>query len=140
MSDLAHILPLIPQRPPFVMIDELLHWDQKSARSCLLVSRDNILVEHGRLSEAGLLENIAQTAAAGIGARSLMEDQPAPVGYIGAIQNLEIFELPAINEEIKTEISIKNQIFNVTVIEGTVRNQDKVLARCDMKIFISNLQ
>jgi predicted hotdog family 3-hydroxylacyl-ACP dehydratase len=139
MSDLDNILPLIPQRPPFVMIDKLLHSDQKSTRSGLTVRKENIFVENGRLSEPGLLENIAQTAAAGMGAQSIMDSQPAPVGYIGAIQNVEIFELPALNEEIKTEISIKNQIFNVAVIEGTIQCQDRLIARCDMKIFISNL-
>jgi predicted hotdog family 3-hydroxylacyl-ACP dehydratase len=140
MTDHDNILQFIPQRAPFVMIDRLSGWDQKTCCTTLKVTEGNIFLENGLLTEPGILENIAQTAAAAMGYGSQKENRGVPVGYIGAIQNLEIFDLPKKNDEIKTEITIKNQIFNVTVIEGVVQCQDKILARCNMKIFISNQQ
>ena len=58
-------------------------------------------------------------------------------GYIGDIKNLEIKALPKINDELETEISVENQIFEVTIIRGSVQCRKKLLAECEMKIFIS---
>ena len=132
------ILQFIPQRSPFVMVDQLLHTDEHSARSIFQVRPENIFIEDGELAEPALIENIAQTAAARIGYICQQEKRPVPPGYIGAVQNLEIMALPKINDKIETEISIKNQIFDVTIISGTIRCNDVEIARCDMKIFISN--
>ncbi|HTS43761.1 MAG TPA: hypothetical protein VMH01_05150 [Puia sp.] len=139
-DDHVDILALIPQRPPMVMVDKLLYSDEKISRSVLQIREGNIFVENSALSEAGLVENIAQTAAARIGYISMLEKKPAPLGYIGAVQHLEIKSLPKINEEIKTEITIKNEIFNVTVICGEVSCNEKPIAQCEMKIFITNQQ
>jgi predicted hotdog family 3-hydroxylacyl-ACP dehydratase len=131
-----NIFSLIPQRPPFVMIDALTYVDEKTGRSTLQVKGDNIFVEKGLLTEPALMENIAQTAAARIGYICQAENRPVPLGYIGAIQNLEITALPKINDTLETEIIIKNQIFEVTVISGRVQCNETVLVTCEMKIFI----
>lgn len=133
-----HIQPLIPQRKPFVMIDALLYSDEKVTRTGFQVKKENIFVVDGFFREAGLLENIAQTAAARVGYIVQKENKPAPMGYIGAVKNFEVFELPAINQELETEITITNQIFDITVITGTVTCNEKIIAQCEMKIFITN--
>ncbi|MEO8117090.1 MAG: hypothetical protein ABI653_05520 [Bacteroidota bacterium] len=63
----TNILKLIPQRPPFVMVDHLINADEKTAETSFLILPENLLVENGFLSEAGLMENMAQTAAAKAG-------------------------------------------------------------------------
>jgi predicted hotdog family 3-hydroxylacyl-ACP dehydratase len=131
------ILLLIPQRPPFVMVDKLLSSDENSTQTAFCVNEENVLVVEGKFSEAGLMENIAQTAAARAGYIAMMENKPVAVGYIGAIKNLEIFDLPKINDELVTEVKIENQVFDVTVISGTVRRNDIVMAQCEMNIFNS---
>ena len=133
-----HIQPLIPQRKPFVMIDALLHSDEKSTKTAFQVRPENIFVVDGLFREPGLLENIAQTAAAGVGYVVQKEKRPAPVGYIGAVRNFEVFDLPAVNVELESEITVTNQIFDITVITGLIRCNEKLVARCEMKIFISN--
>ena len=133
-----NILSFIPQRPPFVMVDEILFSDEKITRSRFLIKADNIFVENGYLKEPGLVENIAQTAAARAGYISKLENKPVSIGYIGAIKNLVINGFPKISEEIITEITIENQIFDVSLISGKIRYNDLVLAQCEMKIFITN--
>lgn len=133
-----HIQPLIPQRKPFVMIDALLHSDERVTRTTFQVRQENIFVVDGLFREAGLLENIAQTAAARVGYIVQKEKRPAPMGYIGAVKNFEVFDLPRVNEELETEIIITNQIFDITVITGMVTCNEKLIARCEMKIFITN--
>ncbi|MHA4810357.1 3-hydroxyacyl-ACP dehydratase [Flavitalea flava] len=130
------MLSLIPQRPPFVMIDQLLYSDGKMARTAFRVPEENIFVEDGLFREPGLMENMAQTAAAGAGSISRIENKPVQVGYIGAVKNLQISGLPKINDELITEIRIEEQIFNATVISGKVWCNGVILAQCEMKIFI----
>jgi len=138
MTDSAiDTISLIPQRPPFVMIGSLLYNDEKVTRTTYRVSQQNIFVEHGLFREPGLLENIAQTAAARAGYIAALKDKPVLVGYIGAVKNFEVFSLPAVNDELETEITVGNQIFDVTVVRGTVKCAGKLLAQCEMKIFIS---
>ena len=138
MSETQNIESFIPQRPPFVMIGDILYSDEKITRSSFLVKDDNIFVENGYLKEPALVENIAQTAAARAGYISKAENKPVSLGYIGAIKNLSITGLPKINDEIITEITIENQIFDVSVISGKISCNGQVLAQCEMKIFITN--
>lgn len=133
-----HIQPLIPQRKPFVMIDALLHSDDRITKTTFQVKHENIFVVDGFFREAGLLENIAQTAAARVGYIVQKEKKPAPMGYIAAVKNFEVFDLPRVNEELETEITITNQIFDITVITGMITCNAKLIARCEMKIFITN--
>jgi hypothetical protein len=60
-------LALIPQKPPFVMIDALLFSDEKRTVSSFKIPEKNIFVKEGLFLEPGLVENIAQTAAARAG-------------------------------------------------------------------------
>lgn len=138
MDDLStDITTLIPQRPPFVMIDRLTTCDETVASTALLVKDDNIFVEDGRLTEPGLVENIAQTAAARAGYVATSGNKPVQLGYIGAIKNLVIHSLPLVNDELATEISIVNQVFDVTFIQGKISCNNALLATCEMKIFIA---
>jgi predicted hotdog family 3-hydroxylacyl-ACP dehydratase len=132
-----YIESIIPQRPPFVMIDELIYSDEKCSRTRFRVRAENIFIENGCLSEAGLLENIAQTAAARAGFTAHNENKPVRLGYIGAVKNFEVFGLPVIADTLETEIVISNQVFNVIVINGTINCNNRLLAICEMKIFIN---
>jgi predicted hotdog family 3-hydroxylacyl-ACP dehydratase len=127
------ILDLIPQRPPFVLVDAFVAEEDYSV---FRVPEDHVLVRDGFLSEAGLVENIAQTAAARAGFLCLSEGKPVPLGYIGAVQHLDVAGLPAVSQEIRTTIEVKHQVFNSTSVRGTAYAGDQVLATCDMKIFI----
>lgn len=133
----TNILPFIPQRPPFVMIDELVACDEQGAKTNFRATSDNLFTRNGTLTEPAIVENIAQTAAARIGYICHTEDKPVPIGYIAAVQNLRIETLPATGDILETEITIKNQVLNVTIISGNTRVKDKLVASCEMKIFIS---
>jgi 3-hydroxymyristoyl/3-hydroxydecanoyl-(acyl carrier protein) dehydratase len=129
------IIPLIPQKPPFVMVGKLLYTDEIEARSSFLIEEGNVFVRDGYFQEAGLLENMAQTAALGAGYQAKRENRPVVSGYIAAINNLEIFGLPRTGDELITEVKIENHIFNVTVISGKVWNNGEVIASGEMKLF-----
>lgn len=132
------ILTLIPQRAPFVMVGALTHYDEIITRTNFTILPDNIFVENDKFTEPGLVENIAQTAAARAGYVARSSNKPVLVGYIGAIKNLEIISLPDIYDELFTEVTVVNQIFDVTVVNGKIWCNDVLIAQCEMKIFIAN--
>lgn len=131
-----NILPLIPQRPPFVMVSKLLSIDGNKTRSSINIEENNVFVKNNLFQEAGLLENMAQTAALGIGYTAHTVNKPVAHGYIGSVKNLEIFSLPGVNDKLITETEIENKILNVTVISGKVWCNKVLLAQCEMKIFM----
>jgi predicted hotdog family 3-hydroxylacyl-ACP dehydratase len=127
---------LIPQQPPFVMIDELLRSDETLTRTGFRVAEENVLVCNGQFTEAGLLENIAQTAAACAGFKAGIENKPVQVGYIGAVTNFEVFALPGIGEKIITEVQVDEIVFDVSIISGKVWRNEELIAQCQMKVFL----
>ena len=133
-----NIETLLPQKKPFLLIDSLIESNDESTQSCFLIQVDNLFVEHNSFREAGLVENIAQTVAARAGYISVQNNKPVLLGYIGSIKNLEIHHLPLVGEKLITEVKILNQIFNVTIIEGKVFSGNRLIANCEMKIFINN--
>ncbi len=135
--DELDISSLIPQKPPFVMVDELLFSDDNITRTKFVVPADNIFVINGEFSEAGLMENMAQTAAAGSGNMARIENRPVATGYIGQVKNFEVFALPKAGDELLTEIKIEVQVFDAGIVSGRIWCEDKLLAQCEMKIFIN---
>lgn len=129
------ITKYIPQRAPMVMIHDLVEATEECAITELKITSENIFVQHGVLAEPGLVENIAQTAAVQVGYVCVQKNIPVPIGYIAAVKDLTFFNLPAVNTTIKTTVKVKNQVLDITLIEGEVEQNDEVLCRCEMRIF-----
>ncbi len=138
LSSEEKILRLIPQRPPFVLVDSIYEHTEDQILSGFTVPEKHVLVnEKGELSESGMIEHFAQTIALHQGYNFFKKDEPAPVGYIGSIKNIDITELPKIGEEIRTRIKILNQILGVTMVSGEVFLNGKVIASGEMRTIIA---
>lgn len=92
------IIDLIPQREPIVMVDKFVGITNGISETQLTIKNDNIFVENDCFTEFGLIEHIAQSAAARVGYICRNENKPISIGYIGAISNMEIVFLPKIND------------------------------------------
>ncbi len=134
------VLLLIPQRPPFVMISGLLATDERITRTCLYIDVNNVLVDDGYFTEAGLIENVAQTAAARAGCQARAENRAVDAGYISAVKNLRVFGLPQAGQELITEIEVQDQVFTTTLIIGRVWCSGQLVMSCEMSIFIGKPQ
>jgi len=131
------IRELIPQRDPIVMIDALIFSDETRTVSSFEVDKNNIFVSDGYLSESGMIENIAQTAAARVGYIAMQRSAAIPIGFIAGIKDLKIYSLPKISSVLITEIVIENTVMGMTIISGKTVCEDKILVTCEMKIFIN---
>jgi predicted hotdog family 3-hydroxylacyl-ACP dehydratase len=136
MTPSENITAFLPQRPPFIMISKLLYVEDKKTVTGYIVAEDNILVEDGIFTEAGLLENMAQTAAAGAGYKATIEYKPVLNGYIGMVKNFLLFGLPKANDILKTEVTETSRFFMMQTIQGKIWCGEKLLAQCEMKIFL----
>lgn len=126
----------IPQRPPIVMIDRIVEISESKVVCQFQVKNDNIFVTEGELHEPGIIENIAQTIAAGAGYRAKARNEKVKLGYIAAIKNLNIYTRPSAGNILSTSIEIINEVFSVTIVQGVVFCGSTRIADCEMRIFI----
>ena len=136
METVTPITDFIPQRPPMVMIDKLVSGESDSAVSSFLIKADNIFVEDGKFTEPGLVENIAQTAAAMVGRHCAQHKIPVPIGFIAAVKDLKINFTPPLGSTISTKVKVTNTVMDITIVEGVVELADEVICSCEMKILI----
>jgi predicted hotdog family 3-hydroxylacyl-ACP dehydratase len=122
------------------MIDTIFEVTETTSSTGLTIEPTNIFVEDGSFREAGLMEHIAQSAAAGLGYRCKQQGKAVPLGFIAALKKLTIHKLPRINEAIKTEIKIINQVFNTTIVLAETISDNQKIADCEMRIFVNENQ
>lgn len=135
-----NILDLLPQRPPFVMVDRLVWCDQSVTRTELLVREENLFCDGGQLSTAGICENMAQTCAARLGYLSLESGEPVRLGFIGSITNMEVYKRPQAGQVITTEIDVIEEVFNITLVHAKVLYNNELVAESNLKIALAEEQ
>lgn len=133
------ILELIPQRPPFIMIDRLICFNPIVTTSELEIKEDNIFFFENSLSSAGLVENIAQTCAARIGYINKLQQESVKLGFIGAIRNLHVYRTPKKGEIITTTITVKEEIFKMTLVDAVIKVGKETIVSTEMKIALSDI-
>ena len=131
------ILTLIPQRRPFVMIDRLLTFDEIESSTDFVIKEDNIFCKDGFFLETGIMENIAQTCAARIGYININNNESVKIGVIGSIKDLVITKLPEVGATLVTKVKVLSEVFAITLVEAEVYDNDKLIAKCEMKISLT---
>lgn len=129
---------LIPQKFPFVMVDKLIKFKENEIVVGLLVPESNIFVNETVFQESGLIEHMAQSVALYTGYQFYLKQQPAPVGYIGSIKSIEINQLPKINEEIETTVTVLQEFMGVTLVDISSRLNGIEIAKGQMKTVLAN--
>jgi predicted hotdog family 3-hydroxylacyl-ACP dehydratase len=138
------ILQLIPQRRPMVMIDCLVSCDDLQVVSQLTILPDNLFLDENGMTASGLMETMAQTAAARTG--WLIQNQPGlenkkvPVGVIGSIKNFRLYFQPETGSVLETTVTIEHEVMLATVVKGKVVSNGKLAAESEMQIFLTENQ
>ena len=132
------IQEFIPQRPPIVMIDQVIEISESKVVCQFQVKKDNLFIDNGKLIVPGIIENMAQTIAAGAGYRAKAKNEKVKLGYIAAIKNLNIYALPSVGDSLTTRVQIVNQVFSVTIVQAEVIAGSKSIADCEMRVYIDN--
>lgn len=127
---------LIPQRRPIVMVDRLERIEEGVSTTTLEIRPGNLFVEEGRMTECGLVEHVAQSAAARIGYLFRQKGERVPIGYIGSVNHFRLERLPEVGERLTTSIRVLQEVFQVSLIEAEVRSGEELIATTRMKIFL----
>ncbi len=130
------VIRFVPQRAPMLMFDSLEEADDHHAVSTLRITGRNLFCKDSFFSVPGIIENIAQTAAAHNGCLALHSGSAVRKGYIAVVKNLVIHRLPAAGEMLKTEIHIKHEVMDYVIVEGRVQAAGERVADCELRIFI----
>jgi 3-hydroxymyristoyl/3-hydroxydecanoyl-(acyl carrier protein) dehydratase len=148
-----NILDLLPQRPPFIMVDKLTYYDGISAKTVFTVRADNLFCKDGVMEEAGLVENIAQTCAARTGFKQRLDGcnsggggdavpeqkfDKVKIGVIAMIHTLEMKRRPLVGEVLETSMVIEEEYFSTTLVRSEVKLGDETIATCRMKLFLTD--
>lgn len=138
ITDANFIQTLIPQKPPFVMVDKLFYFSEKKIISGLTITNNNLFSKNDTFESPGLIENMAQTVALHTGYQFYLKKEDAPIGYIGAIKKVEIDSLPAIGQELMTTVTILHDIMGVTLVSATVECEGAIIASSEMKTVLAS--
>lgn len=132
-------LELIPQRPPMVLVDRFEGIDAEGVSTTgYTVVPAGLFVAGGRMSECGIIEHMAQSAAARIGWCCRAEGRPVPVGFIGAVSRLELHDLPRTGAHLRTRLRIVQEIGPLSLAEVRTEADGRPLAEGNLKIYLQS--
>ena len=131
MSDILHI---IPQRPPFVFVDEVSFADEQRAEICYTITEDCPLVNNRQLPLAGVLEHVAQSCAARIGYLQSTQNEPIRIGYIGAVKKIELKRIPIVGERLLTKVMLLENVLDISLLQCDTFIEGELIAQTTLKL------
>ena len=138
ITDKDFIGKLIPQKAPFVMVDKLLHFEERKVVAGLTISEKNIFTQNNKFTAPGLIEHMAQSVALYTGYQFFLKKEEPPIGYIGAIKKAEILKLPSVGKELVTTVLILHDIMGVTLVTAETECDGIIIASSEMKTVLAN--
>src|SRR5690606_4059289 len=106
-----------------------------------------IFIEDNCLSEAGLIENAAQTCSS-ISGQYYFDDTPPNkdqnnpnvIGFISSIKKITLHKLPAVGTQIKTEAFLISQVqmpdYSIYTLKVITSNLDTLFLEGEMNVFL----
>ncbi|MDR2970702.1 MAG: pseudouridylate synthase [Bacteroidales bacterium] len=128
---------LLPQREPFLFVDKIIdfNYETYACKTAFLITENCLLVEDNRLTEAGLLENIAQSCATQIGfVNKYILKKDIQIGFIGAVKNVKITTFAPVGKTLETHIEIVTEFADMKIANCTVCVGTQIIAEGELKI------
>jgi 3-hydroxymyristoyl/3-hydroxydecanoyl-(acyl carrier protein) dehydratase len=132
-----NITDLLPQLPPFVFVDKLIdfNYETYACKTSFLIQENTLLTEHGQLTEAGVLEHIAQTCAVQIGfVNKYILKKDIQIGFIGAVKNVKITNFARLGNQLETTIEILTEFADMKIAYCKVYVENQIIAEGELKI------
>jgi predicted hotdog family 3-hydroxylacyl-ACP dehydratase len=128
---------LLPQKYPFVMVDQMYSYTETSLVSGFKIQNDNIFFDNDTFLEAGLIEHMAQSVALHTGYQFFLKNEIAPTGYIGSIKEIAIKKLPKINDTIQSTVTILQEFAGITLVDIVTYLNNEEIANGQMKTVLA---
>lgn len=138
----VNIQQLLPHREPFILISDLISVEDEHTISQFKITEQHVLVDNGYLSEGGIIENMAQTAAAGLAyldqGYKRNPDKEPNIGYIGQIKGFKLYDLPRVGSTIETKTTKIHQIMNAHIVQSEVYLEEQLIAEAEVRVFVQS--
>jgi hypothetical protein len=128
------------------MVDLILNIEANFVETVFLIKEDNIFVDNDVFIEAGLIENTAQTCSAIVGKKYFFNENGTEnediniIGFISAIKNLKIHELPKAYDTIITRANLVSKFdggdYTLCTMSCESFLGEKILLECEINLFI----
>lgn len=135
--DKNSVANLIPQKFPFVMVDQMHDFTETSLLSGFNIPKEAIFIQNNTFLEAGLIEHMAQSVALHTGYQFFLKNEKAPTGYIGSIKEIEILTLPKVNDTIFSTVTILQEFAGITLVDIVTTLNNKTIAKGQMKTVLA---
>lgn len=132
------ILRLIPQRNPFVMVDEFEERDADNAQTALVVDpRNYFILPDGTMAETGLIEHAAQSCSALAGYQVLNDENAGPpIGILAEVKHFTCHRRPKCGEKICTTVSYGLTFGKMKIARGVSTVDSEPIAEVELKIYM----
>ncbi|MCQ2142788.1 MAG: pseudouridylate synthase [Bacteroidales bacterium] len=133
LSDIP-VTELLPQRPPFLLVDNLLEYEDPVTVTSFTVREGGVFVVDGEMLSAGLMENMAQSSALRIGyINKYIRHCAVKIGYIGNVRNFKVLRTPKVGETLRTKITTVSEVFGITLVNAEIWCGDEMIASASLK-------
>lgn len=137
LVDKDQIAQYLPQSPPFIMVDQLLEASPKRISTRFWVRKDNVFVEEGRLREFALIENLAQSSAAGLAFHRMSSGEISMTnieGFLVGLTQIHCFQLPEVNNCLDTVLEPLHTFGNLIQLWGQISVGQQVVLEGKIKL------
>lgn len=131
------------------MVDKLLTLNDDVTETEFLIKTGNVFLDNNFFQESGLIENIAQTCSIIVGSSyfsnegGLEENNSDVIGFISTIKTIDIYELPALGDNIISKGILVSRFdsgsYSICTMKGEIRNLNKLILECKLNLFIKKI-
>ena len=132
----SKIEQLLPHRPPMIMIDSIVQFDEDSATATKTFTSGEYGVIKGDILESLLIESLAQTVAALHGHHARQFGGQTPQGMLVGVNNFEFYNKVKLDEKIELTVKITKCLGPFRLASGQIKQGSTLIAQGGVKFYI----
>jgi predicted hotdog family 3-hydroxylacyl-ACP dehydratase len=128
---------LLSHRAPMRFVDALTECTETTAVATATFSAEHFAVVDGKVLETALVECVAQTVAAALGARAHAAGKNGAVtpGMLIAVTNFRIEARPAAGKVLRIAVSERKRLGPMLMISGVITSEGTPIATGDLTLY-----
>ena len=141
--DIKHFLP---HQAPMLMVDNYVAIDNQCVEAIFKIKKDNIFVQNNIFTEAGLIENAAQTCSSIVGQSYFIDENNQEIkdvvviGFISAIKSIKIHNLPKVGDTLTTKAVLLSKFitddYSLCTLSCQTFHKEKLLLEGEINLFL----
>ena len=133
---LPDLVQLLPHRPPMLLLDELVEANATSAVAHVAITEKSLFLVDGGVPAIVMIEYMAQTIAAYVGMRDVVEGRPVQVGFLVACRQAS-FDVDQVvpGDELRVEARLQWSSDKVGQFECNVQRQGAQIAQATVSVY-----